>query len=174
MSRGRGGARHPPKQKHPTKLRRPPVVPLSDLERKIKAQREFEKAMIHLIEAERLAAWGEAPNACAHSAYYAMHHCAAAAILASGGVGKRGDVPQSHEHVIEHYGLLVAGEAGGLGQSGMLLSRARTDRLVADYDLVRGITAAEVAALTVDARNFVDACRAKWGFNNNVMDDAED
>jgi hypothetical protein len=30
-------------------------VPLSDSERSIKAQAEFEKAMIHLIEAERLA-----------------------------------------------------------------------------------------------------------------------
>jgi hypothetical protein len=43
---------------------------LSDSERSIKAQAEFEKAMIHLIEAERLAEWGNAPNACIHSADY--------------------------------------------------------------------------------------------------------
>jgi uncharacterized protein (UPF0332 family) len=174
MSRARGGAKHPPKQKHSSKPRRPPVVPLSDVERTVKAQQEFEKAMIHLIEAERLAAWGHAPNACAHSAYYAMHHCAAAAILTAGGVGKRGDVPQSHEHVIEHFGRLVASESGDLGESGMLLSRARTDRMVADYDLVRGIAQDEAAALAADARKFVDACRTKWGFYDKVTDDLDD
>jgi uncharacterized protein (UPF0332 family) len=75
-------------------------VPLSDTERAIKAKQEFEKAMIHLTEAEDIAEWGGAPNACVHSAYYAMYHCATAALLAAGGVGKRRDVPQSHEHVI--------------------------------------------------------------------------
>jgi uncharacterized protein (UPF0332 family) len=82
----------------------------------VKARQEFQKAVTHLEEAERLAQWGGAPNACVHSAYYAMHHCAAAAILASGGVGKRKDVPQSHEHVIQHFG-------GFLGESGKVLSR---------------------------------------------------
>ena len=147
---------------------------MTELERGIKAQQEFEKAMIHLIEAERMAAWGGAPNACAHSAYYAMHHCAAAAILASGGVGKRRDVPQSHEHVIQHYGNLVAPEPGFLGQSGMVLSRARTDRMVADYDLVRGVTDKEAAITVGEARRFVDACKAKWAFEDNVTDDLGD
>jgi uncharacterized protein (UPF0332 family) len=137
---------------------------LSDLERGIKARREFEKASIHLIEAERMAAWGNAPNACAHSAYYAMHHCAAAAILAAGGAGPSRDAPPNHEHIIQHYGNLVASEAGYLGQSGRVLSRARTDRMVADYDLVRGITNAEATATVQDARQFVDACKAKWDF----------
>src|SRR3982074_146006 len=91
----RGTKRHPPKQKHVTKPRPAAVAPLSDSDRSIKARAEFEKAMIHLIEAERLAEWGNAPNACIHSAYYAMHHCASAAILAAGGVGKRRDVPKS-------------------------------------------------------------------------------
>src|SRR5947199_3772781 len=127
------------------------VVPLSDSERSIKAQAEFEKAMIHLIEAERLAEWGNAPNACIHSAYYAMHHCASAAILAAGVVGKRRDVPKSHEHVIEHYGKLVAVEPGNLAHSGRVLSRARTDRMDADYDLVRRATKKDAAATTADA-----------------------
>ena len=143
---------------------------MSELDRGIKAQREFEKAMIHLIEAERLAAWGRAPNACAHSAYYAMHHCASAAILAAGGVGKRRDVPQSHEHVIQHYGNLVAAESGYLGQSGMVLSRARTDRMVADYDLVRDITEAEAVATVREARQFDEACKSKWKFHDKVTD----
>jgi hypothetical protein len=89
-------------------------------------------------------------------------HCAAAAILASGGVGKRLDVPQSHEHVIQHYGTLVASEPGYLGQSGLVLSRARTDRLVADYNLSRGISNTDAVSTAKDARQFVDACKAKW------------
>jgi len=64
----RGAKKHPPKKKHVNKPRTPPVVPMSDSERSIKAQEEFEKAMFHLIEAERLAEWGNAPNACVHSA----------------------------------------------------------------------------------------------------------
>jgi len=116
--------RHPPKKKQAIKPRSEPVAQMSDDERKVKAEQEFQKAIVHLAEAERIGHWGEAPNACVHSAYYAMHHCAAAAILAAGGVGKRRDVPQSHEHVIQHYGNLIASETGFLGQSGMILSRA--------------------------------------------------
>lgn len=93
-----------------------------------------------------------------------MHHCAAAAILATGGVGKHRDVPKSHEHVIQHYGNLIAAEAGFLGQSGMILSRARTDRMVADYNLVEVVAEADVTATVRDARKFVEACKAKWGF----------
>jgi hypothetical protein len=98
--RGRGRKVPPQKKKRANRPRRDAIVLLSELDRKIKAQQEFGKAMIHLIEAERMAEWGNAPNTCAHSAYYAMHHCAAAAILAAGGVGKRRDAPQSHEHIV--------------------------------------------------------------------------
>lgn len=171
--RGRGKKVHPPKKKRVNRPRRALIEPLSDLERQIKAQQEFEKAMIHLIEAERMAEWGNAPNACAHSAYYAMHHCAAAAILAAGGVGKRRDAPQSHEHIVQHYGNLIAAEPGFLGQSGMVLGRARTDRMVADYDLVRGIANADAAITVREAREFVDACKAKWNFEDNVTDELD-
>ena len=169
----RRGEKHPPKKKHVNKPRPAAVVPLSDSDRSIKAQQEFEKAMIHLIEAERLAAWANAPNACIHSAYYAMHHCASAAILAAGGVGKRRDVPKSHEHVIEHYGKLVEAEIGNLGQSGRVLSRARTDRMAADYDLVRGGNNTDAAATTAEARAFIDACKSKWNFSDDVTDDLD-
>ena len=161
-----GEKKHPPKRKHKNRPRPPPVIPLSDEERSIKAKQEFEKALLHLAEAEKLARWGEAPNACAHSAYYAMHHCACAAILAAGGVGKYSDVPKSHEHVIEHYGRLTAGEHGYLGESGKALSRARTDRDIADYGLGHTISAVDAAATTADARAFVDACAAKWRFRS--------
>jgi hypothetical protein len=102
-----------------------------------------------------------------------MHHCASAAILAAGGVGKRRDVPKSHEHVIEHYGKLVAAEPGNFGQSGRVLSRARTDRMAADYDLVRGASNRDAAATTAEARAFINACMSKWGFHDNVTDDID-
>jgi uncharacterized protein (UPF0332 family) len=142
------------------------MVPLSDAERMMKAQQEFEKALIHLNEAELMAAWGKAPNACVHSAYYAMHHCATAAILVAGGVGQRRDAPQSHEHIIQHYGNLIASEPGYLGGSGKVLGRARTDRMVADYNLIRGISKEEAAVTVQEARQFVDACRKKWNFDD--------
>jgi uncharacterized protein (UPF0332 family) len=162
MSRGKGS--HPPKKKHENRPRPAPIEPLSSQDREAKAQQEFDKALVNLREAEKMAVWGQAPNACVHSAYYAMYHCAAAAILASGGVGKRLDVPQSHEHVIQHYGRLVEGQEGDLGESGRLLSRARTDRTVADYDLVRGTDNDDAQATTNDARKFLEANAAKWGF----------
>jgi hypothetical protein len=114
----RRGERHPPKKKHPNKPRPPPVVPLTELERTTKAQQEFEKAMIHLVEAERM-------------------------------------------------------ESGELKESGLILSRARTDRMVADYDLVRGVSNSDATATAKEARRFVDACKAKWGFYDNVTDDLD-
>lgn len=160
----REAKKHPPKKKHVNKPRPAPIVPITELDRSIKSRREFEKAVRHLVEAELLAALGKAANACVHAAYYAMHHCASAAILAAGGVGKHRDVPKSHEHVIEHYGKLVADEPGDLGQSGKILSRARTDRMVADYDLIRNVNNRDAAATTADARKLIDACNAKWNF----------
>jgi hypothetical protein len=91
-----------------------------------------------------------------------MHHCATAAILAAGGVGKRLDAPKSHEHVAEHYGKLVEGEPGFLGESGRVLNRGRTDREIADYALGTSISAAESAELAADARRFIEACAARW------------
>jgi uncharacterized protein (UPF0332 family) len=170
MSRGK---EHPPKKKHKNRPREALIVPLSQVERSIKAQQEFEKGMINLIEAERMAEWGEAPNACIHSAYYAMYHCAAAAILAAGGVGKRLDVPQSHEHVIQHYGKLVEGQPD-LVELAMVLSRARTDRMVADYDLVRGASNTDAKATTADARRFIDANMKKWKFYDLVTHELDD
>jgi uncharacterized protein (UPF0332 family) len=88
--------------------------------------------------------------------------------LAAGGIGRHRDAPKSHEHIIEHYGNLVASEPGYLGQSGKVISRARTDRMVADYGLIRGITKAEASETTGEARQFVDACRTKWNFKDKM------
>jgi len=158
--------RHPPKKKHPARPRPEKIVPLSDAERREKAIGELGKALVQLNEAERMAAWGEAPNACVHSAYYAMHHAASAAILANGGVGKRGDVPKSHEHVIEHFDNIVEGEPEPLGSAGKLLNLALTDRLDADYGLGLSATSAEAAELTRQARILLDAIRTKWNLTS--------
>ena len=154
--------KHPPKKKHPKRPRPEPIVPLTDEEREHYAKSEFAKASMHLEEAEAQTKARIAPNACAHSAYYAMYHCAAASILAAGGVGKRKDFPASHTHVIEHFARLVVGEGGALAECGPLLSRAQTDRDVADYDLAREVSLKDAAALAADARRFLEACNTKW------------
>jgi uncharacterized protein (UPF0332 family) len=79
----KGVKKHPSRKKHPNKPRPDPVVPLNDDERRAYAQQEFAKAEMHLKEAEIHAKAKITPNACAHSAYYAMYHCAAASILAA-------------------------------------------------------------------------------------------
>ncbi len=61
-----------------------------------------------------------------------------------------------------------------LGQSGMVLSRARTDRMVADYDLVRGAANRDAALIVKEARQFVDACKVKWNFEDQVTDELDD
>ena len=75
--------------------------------RSSQAEEAEAKAAIHLGEALAMSSWGGAPNACIHSAYYAMYFIAVAALLRAGGVGKRKDVPESHEHVIQHYAKLA-------------------------------------------------------------------
>lgn len=109
-----------------------------------------------------MAVWGEAPNACVHSAYYAMHHAACAALLASGGVGKLKDVPKSHEHVIEHYGKLVASENDTLAPTGRALSRARTDRVIADYGMSEILTAKNASETTAAAEMMVTTISERW------------
>jgi len=58
-SRGRSD---PPKKKRANKPRPNPIKPLSEDDRARLAQAEFNLAMIHLGEAEKLAAWSEAPK----------------------------------------------------------------------------------------------------------------
>ncbi len=168
----RGKRQYPSKKKHANRPREVPVVPLTDEQRAAKAQREFDKAIAHLSEAERHAAWGQAPNACAHSAYYAMHHCAAAAILSSGGVGKYRDSPKSHDHVTEHYGALTKAEPGYLGVSGLALIQVQAQRGVADYELNQGVNGREAKSTTLEARRFVDACAARWNLRPSPVSDS--
>jgi uncharacterized protein (UPF0332 family) len=102
-----------------------------------------------------------------------MYHAASAALFAAGGVGKRRDVPKSHEHVIEHFGKLVANETGDLAGQGKVLSVARNERMVADYDMVRVASGIDAAETTKSARKFVDACMRKWSFSDKVVDELD-
>jgi len=157
----RGAKAHPPKKKHKNKPRSEPAAPWSDEQRSTEAWLSFERAMLHLGEAEQMATWGKAPNACIHAAYYAMYHCAIAAILASGGVGRRRNYPLSHEHIIEHYSKLVSGEPGDLGQTGVLINRARSERVTVDYGAISGAEVNDAADTTADAKRFIEAVCAK-------------
>jgi hypothetical protein len=65
-------------------------------------------------------------------------------------------------------------EADFLGQSGKILNEAKADRMVADYDLVRGVANAEAAEMVLNARKFVDACKEKWNFYDKVTDELDD
>lgn len=163
----------PPKKKHTNKPRQPPVIELSDADRESCALEAEQKAEIHLKEALSIAEIGKAPNATVHSAYYAMHFCAIAALYRAGGVGKRKDVPASHEHVIQHYIRLAEGlDDPFLKTSGALLNRARDDRVRADYYVgtdqtmtfgLGGANREEAVEAAAVAARFVQAWTTLWG-----------
>jgi hypothetical protein len=46
--------------------------------------------------------------------------------------------------------------------------------MVADYDLVRGVTNSEAVLTAREARQFVNACRDKWDFHDDVTDELDD
>jgi uncharacterized protein (UPF0332 family) len=152
----KGRMTDPPKKKHPNRPRPEPIPALTDAERALKSGEEFRKALMHLREAEAIVEACEAPNAVAHPGYYAMLHCASAALYAKGGVGKRGDVPQSHEHIIQHYAKVTVGLTDEMEASGRDLNAARTDRERADYGLDSGIDMDEARSIVVMARKFID------------------
>jgi uncharacterized protein (UPF0332 family) len=152
---------HPPKKRHLNKPRQE-VVRLTLSQQLEKAQAEFAKASQHLDEAIAVAKHGDAPTATIHAAYYAMHHCAIAVLLVEGGVDKYGDVPKSHEHVAEHFAKLVAGMDEDMARMGPALTRARVDRMSADYDLTIVATIAAARELVVDARQFLARSQSRW------------
>ena len=159
-------------KKKPTRPRPPPVEVLTDDQRELQAKDAEAKAAIHMREALAMSTWGDAPNACIHSAYYAMHFIAVAALLRAGGVGKRKDVPESHEHVIQHYAKLAETLPPPFTESGKLLNRARDMRVEADYfrdengnlDFgVHGASAIEASDLTSEASSFMVNWLRRWG-----------
>ncbi|WP_109667106.1 HEPN domain-containing protein [Mesorhizobium loti] len=158
-------------QKKPAKPRREPIVELTEDEREEEASQAIEKAVIHLKEAEEMAPWGKAPNACAHAAYYAMHFVAVAALFRSGGVGKHKSVPKSHEHVLRHYIKLAEASTSPIKESAMMLNRALNLRLESDYFIndqgvwdsgMHGASKNEAAEMTAEARKLLNAWMAVW------------
>ncbi len=118
-----------------------------------------------------MAAWGKAPSACIHSAYYATHFIAIAALFRAGGVGKRGDVPESHEHVLQHSLRLAETLPPPLNESGKELNRARDMRVETDYfggaggNLnigVHGATSEDAAIVTANAADLISQLRRYW------------
>lgn len=118
---------------------------------------------LHLREAELLIKRNDTPNACAHAAYYAMHHCAAAALYLEGKTGKSGMVVESHEHVLQHYAKLVEGEIAPLSETAEWLNQARALRVKADYGMVNGGATREDAHESwVNAVMFFKLFHERW------------
>lgn len=154
--------RHPPKDKKTNRPRSLPIEPLAEEVRLGRAAQEFRKAEMHLQEARTQAENGGTPHACVHSAYYAMHHCARAVLFKAGGVGKTKEVPASHEHVIEHFGKLLVNEADASNSLGLMLNRARGDRIRSDYDLDDQVVEDEAKEAATNASHFIAECTKRW------------
>lgn len=152
----------PPKKKHPKRPRLETVKPWTDAERTERAAYEFQKALKFLTEVDKILPLRTVPNACVHSAYYAMYHCACAAILAAGGVGKLRNFPESHKHVLEHFAKLTANETGALAGAGAALNRVMGLREIGDYGVNRDPSHADAEIAVQEAHNFINACREKW------------
>ncbi|MCX5511932.1 hypothetical protein C3941_07650 [Kaistia algarum] len=155
----------PPKKKHANRPRKEPLSPLSDAERLVRARQEFGKATVFVTEAEKLAVRRDTPNACAHAAYYAMNHCALAAVLASGGIGRINSAPQNHRDTIFHFAALVEGESEELRECGKALNGAFSAREIADYGMDASISADDAAQVASDATRFIRACRERWSLD---------
>jgi uncharacterized protein (UPF0332 family) len=154
--------KYPPKNKKTNKPRNPPIQKLSDADRQIKVEQEYQKAMILLGQSEK-AATCEIPDLCIHGAYYAMIHCARAVILKTGGMSKSGDVPNTHRPVIERFSKLVASEPGDFGKLGMTLFVAFEGREAADYTTGFVTSPKQATAAAAEARKFITLCANKWG-----------
>ena len=146
------------REKAPTRARPMPLLALSTEEREKLIRFEHGAAELHLKEAIAILEWGDAPNACIHSAYYGMYHAATGVLHIAGGVGKTKHVPRSQEHVLQHFTKLAeaAGEKGL--EAAQLLNRARSARMTADYGGVEPPDEDEVKDAVADARRFIDIC----------------
>lgn len=120
----------------------------------------------HLREAELLSKRDDTPNACAHAAYYAMLHCAAAALYLEGKTGKNGKVVESHEHLLGQYANLVEDEPTPLSETASWLNEARASRVRADYGIVYGgATVEDARENCANAVKFFHAFREKWNLD---------
>jgi uncharacterized protein (UPF0332 family) len=146
------------RKKAPARERAAPLQPLSENERKYLIDFEHAVAEIHLKEAIAIQAWGGAPNACVHAAYYGMYHAATAVLHIAGGVGKAKHVPKSHEHVLEHFTTLALTAGPDGAEAAKLLNRARSVRMTSDYGGAEPPDDDEIEQCVVDACRFVEIC----------------
>jgi len=152
---------HPEKKKHSPRPRPVPPPRLTYEQQLARAVAERSKALLHLGEAQDALRAEVAPNGIAHSAYYAMHHCAIAVLLVNGGVDRSGDVPGSHQLVIDKFSEL-ARDIEGLSECAVSLRQVQSDRIVADYELARSVSMAEAGSAVEQAKTFVKECEARW------------
>ncbi len=129
--------------KAPNQPRKPKAIPLTDAERASKAKDEHGRATLHMNEARRLAPWGQAPNACLHSIYYAMYHAATAVLFLHGGIGPARSVPESHTHVLGYFGQLAAKTGGEAEAAATLLANAKAAPEEFDYGSIAGASPEE-------------------------------
>lgn len=155
---------HPPKKKHQTRPRQIPVVPLTDIQRETISNHEFARAAALATEAESVLKLAAAPSSCVHTAYFAMEHCACAAILRFGGVGKELSFPKKHQDIILHIERFTADETGNLSGFGDGLKVVYRLREAADYFTSRNPSNADAAFAVETMRKYLDATREKWKF----------
>lgn len=153
----------PPKKKHVVRPRTE-IVRLTPVEQGAKAAQEFDKARRKLGDAQLLAERGDTPEPCVHTAYYAMYHAACAVLLVSGGVTKRGDVPDNHRDVLLAFGRLVAQLPAPLDKTGVLLNEALRLRMVADHVLGGEVSAQDAETTVRNATQFLQHCEEHWTF----------
>jgi uncharacterized protein (UPF0332 family) len=158
---------HPAKKKHQNRPRKIPIVPLTDEQREKMSNQEFRKALSLAKEAEIVSKLGSAPSACVHSAYFAMEHCAGAAILRYGGVGAERSFPRRHQDIILHIERLTADETGDMRGFGDSLKEVYLLREAADYFVSRDPTNSDATFAVEQMHKYLNAIRAKWHFSES-------
>lgn len=112
------------------------------------------KAKLHLTEAENLDP-RKTPSAAIHSAYYAMHHAARAALIRT----DADKAPQKHHAVINRFGQIAKQSPDErLRAAGRLLNAALDERLDADYGPPRSSSAETAEECVRNARTFLTIC----------------
>ena len=168
---------HPPKKKHHNRPRKIPIAPLTDEHREKMSDQEFRKALSLAKEAEIVSKLGSVPSACIHSAYFAMEHCACAAILRYGGVGAERSFPRRHQDIILHIERLTAEEVGDMRGFGDSLKEVYLLREAADYFVSRDPTNEDASFAVGRMQKYLNATRAKWKFlgpNELTVDSGHD
>lgn len=159
----------PPKKKHMKRERPQPAPPLTEAQRRSMALFGFRKAQRLLLEAEIIHKSENAPNACVHASYYVLEHCACAAILLFGGVGKIKGFPKNHADIILHIGIFTHGAADGLNGFGEALKEVYNFREISDYSVERDATNKDADVSVKHARRYFEDCCRKWDLTGEML-----